>query len=157
MAAPASTCPTRADCKPTNDTSSPGLSGSSDFALLVGETGGESDGNASWGLSHDGTTHHWGPDGTHTAFKGHLMGTSPWDPPALEAAAMAKVSVSVAGASRGDVCAATLTTMDGLGQISCHVVREGKVDVVLMAGESLDLPPGTARVVISRFAWQEDA
>ena len=151
MAAPAKTCPTRADCKEANV--SQVLSGASDFALLVGETGGDNDGNASWGLSHDGTTHHWGPDGAHTALKRHLKGSAPWDPPALETSAMAKVAVAITGASPGDVCVATLTSMTGLGQLSCHVVKEGSVDVVLMAGEPLDVPRGVARAVVSQFAW----
>ena len=151
IAAPAKTCPVRADC--TVENVSQVLSGSSDFALLVGETGGESEGNASWGLSHDGTMHHWGPDGTHIALKQHLKGSIRWDPPALAPSGMAKIKIAVAGASPGDICVASLTSMSGLGQLTCHVVEEGGVDVVLMAGESLDVTPGFARAVVTKFAW----
>jgi hypothetical protein len=152
IASPAKTCPTRADCHVAN-TSGQVLSGGSDFALLVGQTGGQSGGNASWGLSHDGATHHWAPEGTgHTVLRRHITGTSVWDPPALKTRGeMTKTSVSVDGASPGDVCVAALTSMAGLAQLSCHVVAEAVGDMGLLAGESRGLPHGTTRVAISKF------
>ena len=160
------TCPTGAHCDPppANGTGVP-LSGAADFALLVGSTGVQSDGseggNASWGLDHQGATHHWGPGGSaHTTLLRHTKGSAVWDPPALSAAgwgvSMAKIAVDVEGAEVGDMCAAALTSMAGLGQVTCHVVQSSVVDVVLSAGEELDVSVGVARVVVSKFVFGED-
>ena len=156
IAASAARCPTGASCPPDEgDNVSPQpLSGRSNFALLVGETSGAMVGNASWGLDHSGGVHHWGPKTEHTVLRGRTKGWAPWDPPPLAPGAMAKVSVAVPGAERGDSCIASLTTMAGLGQLTCHVAAPpGWVEVVLMAGEPLDVVAGEARAVVTQFAW----
>ena len=131
------------------------LSGRSDFALLVGETGGDGGGNASWALDHRGAVHHWGPGGSgHVALNRRIKGSADWDPPPLNVGAMAKLSVSVDGAVVGDLCTATLTSLgDRLGAVNCHVVDADRVSVVLAAGEAMDVPMGQARAVVSNFAW----
>ena len=154
--------PAKPDCvggkppQPPSPAPLPGqvLSGDSEFALLVGETGGESGGNASWALDHAGATHHWGPDGgSHTALLRHTKGSGRWDPPALVAGGMAMTTLAVEGAEPGDACAPSLTSMRGLGQLTCHVREAGVVEVVLMAGAAMDVPSGEARAVVSKFAW----
>ena len=61
--------------------------------------------------------------------------------------------VFIEGAEPGDACAPSLTSMRGLGQLTCHVREAGAVEVVLMAGAAMDVPSGEARAVVSKFAW----
>ena len=58
--------------------------------------------------------------------------------------------------SSGVVHSSLAATMAGLGQVTCHVVQSGAVDVVLSAGEELDVSVGVARVVVSKFVFGED-
>ena len=83
-----------------------------------------------------------------------LTATATWDPPSLEKGGVASTTVTVSGASVGDIAYAS---HDRIGAnnviISAHVQSAESVRVVLQNGSSadIDIPTGTLRVTVRKY------
>jgi hypothetical protein len=82
-----------------------------------------------------------------------LYGSKTWDPGNIANLSSANDTVTVTGASVGDVCSATLSTIGSRNMlITAHVQAADTVRVVLFnnEGAAVDLPSGTLRVKVSK-------
>jgi hypothetical protein len=82
-----------------------------------------------------------------------LYGSKTWDPGNIANLSSANDTVTVTGASVGDVCSATLSTIGSRNMlITAHVQATDTVRVVLFnnEGATVDLPSGTLRVKVSK-------
>lgn len=90
-------------------------------------------------------------DGTYIA--SHLSATKTWDPGSVSDGAFTSTTITVTGASVGDVCTAGLTTLTAAGALLFSTVSSANtvtVSLINHTGGALDASEGTLRVDVWR-------